>query len=93
MANEPVQQKSTSWLSPSNCTCTWDTLLMIVILGVAIYLLARSVFDVIFWIVFSICIVCAVIYTYYKCCMNSNGNRKEANEGYSSIPNGPNDNI
>ena len=73
-----------SWLSPANCTCTWETALLLVVIATACYLLARSVFDVIFWVVISVCIAYGLIYAYFKCCVASA--KKPASGGYLPIP-------
>ena len=72
---EQVSGERRSWLSPANCTCGWDTALLLVVVGTAIYLLARSVFDVIFWVVISICIVYGLVYSYFRCCASSSSSR------------------
>jgi len=76
-----------SWLSPANCTCSWETALMLAVVGVAIYLLARSVFDVVFWVIISVCILYGLVYSYFKCCI-SNKQKSTSSSGYSPIPTG-----
>ena len=84
-STSPAEKKS--WLSLSNCTCTLETAGVLVLVGVAIYLLARSVFDVIFWIVFSLVLALGFAYAYYKCFCGSGGKSSGSSGEYTRLPN------
>ena len=85
MASSSPEKKS--WISLSNCTCTWEMAGVLVLVGVAIYLLARSVFDVIFWVVFSFILAAGFAYAYYKCFCGSAGKSSGSSGEYTRLPN------
>lgn len=84
MPSEEVQvQSSWSW---TTVACTWESLGIAVVVGTLIYILARSVFDTIFFVVLAIILFVGIVWAYLRCCAGGSSSKSDAGE-YQPIPN------
>lgn len=66
----------------TSVTFTWEGLAITIVVGTLIYILARSVFDTIFFVILAIILFAGIVWAYLRCCAGSSSK----SDDYQAIP-------